>query len=155
MSDERESPLAIEFGNIEHNGNTFNNYLKILQACHDHYSKPFGCSAGVGNHFRSFLDPLPKLSVEERALVAEQIMLSEVEVVIKALQTNKSACPDALGAEFCQKFCTVLAPVLLTLFANAYEISSPVIRFSCGTNAQNLGRKPFENCRRIPSRLSV
>ena len=64
---------------------------------------------------------LPRLNQEEIENINRPITSTEIETVIKNLQTNKSPGPAGFTGEFCQTFREELTPILLKLFQNIAE----------------------------------
>ena len=64
---------------------------------------------------------LPKLNQEEIENMNTPITNTEIETVIKKLQTNKSPGPDDFTGEFYQTFRKELTPILLKLFQTIAE----------------------------------
>ena len=62
-----------------------------------------------------------KLNQEETENLNRTITSTEIKTVIRNLPTNKSPGPDGFTAEFYQKFCEELTPVLLKLFQKIAE----------------------------------
>ena len=64
---------------------------------------------------------LPRLNQEEIENINRPITSTEIETVIKNLQTHKSPGPDGFTGEFHQIFREELTPILLKLFQNTAE----------------------------------
>ena len=64
---------------------------------------------------------LPRLKQEETENINRPITSTEIETVIKTLQTNKSSEPYSFTGEFYQTFREQLTSILLKLFQNIAE----------------------------------
>ena len=64
---------------------------------------------------------VPRLKQEEIENINRPIKSSEIETVIKTLQTNKSSGPDGFTGKFNPTFREELTPFLLKLFQNIAE----------------------------------
>ena len=63
----------------------------------------------------------PRLNQEEIENMNRPITSTEIETVIKNLQTNQSPGPDGFTGKFYQTFREELTPILLKLFQNIAE----------------------------------
>ena len=89
----------------------------------DYYQQSYANKMDNVEEMNKFLEKynFPKLNQEEIENLNRYITSTEIKTIIRNLPTNKSPGPDGFTAEFYQKFCEELTPILLKLFQKIAE----------------------------------
>ena len=105
------------------NGEITTDNTEIQRIRRDYYQQLYTNKTDNLEEMDKFLEKhnFPKLNQEEIENLNRPITSTEIETVIRNLQTNKSPGPDGFTAEFYQKFREELSSILLKLFQKIAE----------------------------------